>query len=56
MPYLGRYREADEVLFTAFNPCLALGVLVFGAVAVTAGVIADADMLAPVAFVDVAAQ
>ena len=49
-------RHRQQVLFAAFDPCFALGILAFGAMPVTAGVITDADMSALIAFVDMSAQ
>ncbi len=46
----------DQVLFPVFDPFFPLGILALGTMAVTAGVITDADMPAAIAFVDMSAQ
>jgi len=49
-----RYRK--QVLFTVFNPGFPLSILALGTMAVTAGVIAYANMPALIAFINMSAQ
>ena len=49
-------RNRKQILFTVFDPCFALRILAFGAMPVAAGVIADANMPALIAFVYMSAQ
>jgi hypothetical protein len=45
-----------QILFTAFNPCFALGILAFWAMTVTATVVTDAKVPAMFASVNVSSQ
>ena len=49
-----RYR--DQILFTAFNPCIALGVLAFWTMTVTVIVVTDANVPAMIASINVSPQ
>ena len=45
-----------QILFAIFNPCFALRILALWAMPVTAGVIADANMPALIAFIFMSTQ
>ncbi len=51
-----KIRHWKQILFSAFNPGLPLGILALGTMAVPAGIIADANMPACIAFVNMPAQ
>jgi hypothetical protein len=50
-----KVRNREKIPFSVFNPGFPLGVLAFGTMTVTAGVIADANMPALIAPVNMAA-
>ena len=54
--YYMKIRCRQEILFTAFNPCFALGILAFRAMTVTATVVTDANVPAKFAFINVSSQ